>query len=87
MRRYLAFPCVLFIGIVASASDTPISWPALPSTGFVSGRAATKQDVERGDAAFALESNGKAEGRPLDVKIPQYALLRDEKGGADIRSL
>ncbi len=59
-------------------------WPPLPATGFIKGRAATKQDVNSGDAAFFLESNGKPEGRPLNIDIPQYALLRDETTGADV---
>ena len=59
-------------------------WPPLPASGFIKGRAATKHDVASDQAAFVLESNGKPEGRPLDIDIPQYAFLRDEHTGADV---
>lgn len=84
MRRQLILLSTFIFGLAASASDAEIAWPALPISGFVSGRPATKHDVEVGNAAFFLESGGKAEGRPLSIRIPQYALLRDETTGADI---
>jgi hypothetical protein len=51
------------------------SWPPLPTTGFISGRAATDKDVADGNAVFALRAYGVAFGKPLDVVIPQYAYL------------
>jgi hypothetical protein len=51
------------------------SWPPLPTTGFVSGRAATDKDVADGNAVFVLRAYGVAFGKPLDVVIPQYAYL------------
>ena len=51
------------------------TWPALPATGFVSGRAATDKDVADGNAVFALRAYGIAFGKPLDIVIPQYAYL------------
>jgi hypothetical protein len=42
-------------------------WPALPTSGFVSGRAATKEDIAKGDAAFILPG-GRAEA--MKVVIP-----------------
>jgi hypothetical protein len=51
------------------------SWPPLPTTGFVSGRAATDKDVAEGNAVFVLRAYGAAFGKPLDVVIPQYAYL------------
>ena len=51
------------------------SWPPLPTTGFISGRAATDKDVAEGNAVFALRAYGVAFGKPLDVVIPQYAYL------------
>ena len=51
------------------------SWPPLPTTGFVSGRAATDKDVAEGNAVFVLRAYGTAFGKPLDVVIPQYAYL------------
>jgi hypothetical protein len=51
------------------------SWPPLPATGFVSGRAATDKDVAEGNAVFALRAYGVPFGKPLDIVIPQYAYL------------
>jgi hypothetical protein len=50
-------------------------WPPLPTTGFVSGRAATDKDVAEGNAVFVLRAYGTAFGKPLDIVIPQYAYL------------
>jgi hypothetical protein len=59
-------------------------WPELPTSGYISGRAATKEDVASGSAAFHLASNdGTPEGRPLAIVIPQYALHHDAETGAD----
>ena len=51
------------------------SWPPLPTSGFVSGRAAADKDVAEGNAVFVLRAYGVAFGKPLDVVIPQYAYL------------
>ena len=51
------------------------TWPPLPTTGFVSVRAATDKDVADGNAVFALRAYGIAFGKPLDIVIPQYAYL------------
>ena len=53
-------------------------WPILPSTGFISGRAATEKDVADGNAIFVLKAQGAIIGRPLEVVIPQYAYLNKE---------
>jgi hypothetical protein len=57
----------------AQASST--AWPPLPSTGFVSGRAATDKDVAAGNAVFVLKAYGMPFGKPLDIPIPQYAYV------------
>ena len=51
------------------------SWPPLPKSGFITGRAATGKDVADGNAVFVLRAYGVAFGKPLDVTIPQYAYL------------
>lgn len=86
MHIFLMASILLTLGMTAWASprNAAVVWPPLPSSGFISGRAATKHDIELGNAAFVLESGGKAEGRPLDIAIPQYGLLRDESTGAEI---
>jgi len=56
---------------------TPAPWPPLPTSGFVSGRPATQQDVRDGNAVFVAEVGGKVIGQPLPIDIPQYALHVD----------
>jgi len=51
------------------------SWPRLPTSGFIAGRAATAKDVADGNAVFVLRAYGVPFGKPLDVTIPQYAYL------------
>ncbi|MGB6395376.1 MAG: hypothetical protein WBF73_06805 [Bradyrhizobium sp.] len=51
------------------------SWPALPTSGFIAGRAAAAKDVADGNAVFVLRAYGVAFGKPLDVTIPQFAYL------------
>ena len=60
----------------ASAAATA-EWPPLPSSGFVTGRPAQKEDVAKGNAVFSAVVNGVVVGKPLPIKIPQYAVLRD----------
>jgi hypothetical protein len=77
MRLWLAALLALSGISAALAQD----WPPLPATGFISGRAATDQDVANGDAIFVLKAYGVYFGKPLDIAIPQYAYLtkRGEK--------
>jgi hypothetical protein len=60
--------------------DLAQNWPSLPATGFVSGRAATKQDNSDGNAVFVAERDGKTIGVALTIEIPQYAVHADESG-------
>ena len=62
-------------------STAVATWPALPTTGFVSGRAATKAEFESGTALFYLEAGGRPVGLPIAVDIPQYAFLKDDTSG------
>jgi hypothetical protein len=63
------------IGTATMAAAT--EWPPPPSHGFITGRAAQKDDIAKGNAVFVAIVNGVAVGKPLAIKIPQYALLRD----------
>lgn len=63
-----------------SASNKALEWPALPKSGFVSGRLATEADLKRGAAVFLSLIDGKPSGRPARVLIPQFAHLIDERG-------
>jgi hypothetical protein len=70
---------LLALGISAASAQTPTAappnWPPLPTTGFISGRAATDKDVTDGNAVFVLKAYGVYFGKPMDVVIPQYAYL------------
>ena len=54
-----------------------MNWPELPQSGFITGRVATTEDVNQGQAIFSMD--GKSLG-PIDIEIPQYAMWRDEAG-------
>ena len=49
-------------------------WPPLPNHGFISGRAATEDDVRAGNAVFVLRSDGRLVGDPSPLTIPQYVI-------------
>lgn len=61
----------------AQAADT--SWPPLPKTGFISGRAATTTDVDAGNAAFVARVGETVIGKPIAITIPQYAYYVEGK--------
>jgi hypothetical protein len=63
---------VLMFGAVAVAAE---AWPPLPSTGFITGRAAVAADVEKGNAIFVGMKQGKPVGKPIAVPLPQYGIL------------
>jgi hypothetical protein len=54
-----------------------MEYPDLNSYGYVSGRAATEQDVMEGKAAFILKCGEDELGTPLDIDVPQYAIHVD----------
>ena len=64
----------------SSANSADASWPALPKSGFISGRTATEADLKRGDAVFLSLIDGKPSGAPAPVRVPQYAYLVEENG-------
>jgi len=78
MRMRLA-TLLLALAIAAAAQAappaSPIAWPPLPATGFISGRPATDKDVADGNAVFVLKAYGVYFGKPIDVVIPQYAMM------------
>jgi hypothetical protein len=78
LMRKIATLVGLLMGGAASAGAAS-DWPALPSSGFVTGRPAHKEDVAKGDAIFVAASKDKdiVIGKPLSISIPQYALLND----------
>ncbi len=57
---------------------TKYRWPALPVTGFIKGRVATKKDVDKRIAVFAY-LNGKTKSMPINIAVPQYGLIKNSK--------
>ncbi|MFO1183468.1 MAG: hypothetical protein U1E56_01615 [Bauldia sp.] len=47
----------------------------LPTSGFISGRAAVEKDIADGNAIFAARVRGVYVGAPLPIAIPQFAYL------------
>ncbi|WP_448652379.1 hypothetical protein ACSHWC_02335 [Pseudomonas fluorescens] len=72
----------LSLASTLAAADT-IAWPDLPTSCFVSGRSATSADVDTGCAAFLINVQGKAAGKPIKLDIPQYAVHVDETSGKE----
>jgi hypothetical protein len=62
---------------IAGNTENEMTWPDLPESGFIAGRAATKDDVASGQAVFSMD--GQSLG-PVDIDIPQYAMWTDENG-------
>ena len=69
--------CFLLPTVVVAANFV---WPDLPKK-FIKGRPATEADVASGHAAFAMKSEGKIIGKPINIVIPQYAYHNNEKNG------
>ena len=68
-----------------SVPDSSRPWPALPTRGFIAGRAATQQDMADGDAVFVAEVAGQIVGVPLDITVPQFAIHIDFEAGVGKR--
>ena len=68
--------------LAATSAALAQAWPPLPTTGFITGRAATDKDVTDGNAVFVLKAYGIYFGKPLDDAIPQYGYLT--KGGKKV---
>jgi hypothetical protein len=68
-----------------SVPDSSRPWPALPTRGFIAGRAATQQDMADGDAVFVAEVGGEIVGVPLDITVPQFAIHIDHEAGVGKR--
>lgn len=68
--------------VVTTTFNDPISWPSISGFLCVSGRAATKDDISAGRAAFLLQDAGQTIGEAIAITIPQYAFHCDEQTGA-----
>ena len=78
----VAIAALALVGVIVAGPGSSLaqqaaaqSWPPLPRSGFIAGRAATAKDVADGNAVFVLRAYGVPFGKPLDVTIPQYAYL------------
>lgn len=84
-RRQTAFITLLALaGLSSCGRDVPmnsedIQWPSLADYPCTVGRAATSDDVSAGRAVFVLQADGQPIGRPLSIRIPQYAFHVDEE--------
>jgi hypothetical protein len=66
--------------LASSVSGADASWPVLPKSGFITGRVATEADIKRGDAVFLSLIDGKPDGAPAAIPVPQYAYLVGQDG-------
>jgi len=66
------------LGVAAIVAQSH-KWPPLPKTEFVSGRAATEEDVQNGRAAF-YQNRAGGDVRPMQIELPQYGWFTDEDG-------
>jgi hypothetical protein len=77
--RYLSAVALVFMVAEMSHAANP-EWPSLPTKGFISGRPATEQDVDDGNAIFVAKVGGTTIGKPIPVTIPQFAYWTDSNG-------
>lgn len=73
--KILAY-AVLLLSTACHAEDS-MGWPELPTSGFISGKVATTDDVAAGRAVFSQQGGSSS---PIDMEIPQYALWTDDSG-------
>jgi hypothetical protein len=80
MTRNIRYWIAALLSLVGATEAAEQGWPALPTTGFILGHAATEKDVADGNAIFVAKVNGVIIGRPIAITIPQYAHLTDAQG-------
>ncbi|MBB3656654.1 hypothetical protein FHX15_001882 [Rhizobium sp. BK650] len=81
MAKAIEFKPIRTLAIALSAAllfSGAAKWPALPNSGFLTGRGAAPEDVDNGTAIFATGQDGEGYGKPLDIRIPQYGYFRQE---------
>ena len=84
MRKLLI--ALLSVTILACGEDSVV-WPELSEIEHVTGRPASKDDINAGAAVFLLQSEGGevSAGEPIDMVIPQYAVHLDAESGEKTR--
>ncbi len=81
MAKATEFNTVRALAIALSAAllfSGAAKWPALPNSGFLTGRGAAPEDVDNGTAIFATGQDDQSYGKPIDIEIPQYGYFRQE---------
>ena len=80
--RFIWTCCLCLLAVVYQAAlAAPTQWPDLARVGHVSGRVATNDDVQAGNAAFAIQNS---DSKPIRVTIPQYAIYLDRDTGKKV---
>lgn len=70
----------MILSPIGLPADESYVWPPLKDIDSVSGRPATKADIQVGRAGFLLQAqDGVSSGIPLRILIPQYAFHVDEE--------
>jgi len=77
--RILVFFLLLFSQ--AAFAENLAGCPDLASVEHVSGRLATKEDIDAGAAIFMLQVEGTRIGEPIDIAVPQYAIQTESASG------
>ncbi len=78
LGSFVLFNPLSYSNTDGNKSNKKFSWPSLPATGFIKGRAATKADVDKRQAVFAY-LNGKTKSTPIDIQLPQYGLIKNQQ--------
>ncbi len=79
MPRFIVLS-LLLMGPAMSLADSA-NWPPLETVPHVVGRPATESDINEGRAAFLIQVDGQSAGRPMQIRLPQYAKVFDEEKG------
>lgn len=63
-----------------------MTWPTLPNFGFIAGRPATVEDIDRGLAVFCQQAGDALPSEHSNVEVPQYAIWHGADG-ADVPAI
>jgi len=77
MKRIISILASFFAASVSAKDEPHPVWPDLKGIECVSGRAATREDVDSGRAVFVLMDADKPIGIPIKIRLPQYAFHVD----------
>jgi hypothetical protein len=69
---------------VAAKSVEAATWPSLSDFHCIKGRAANREDINKGNALFVLEQDGVSIGHAVPLALPQYAYYLNGPGRGKI---